>query len=275
MKAKRNSKRGGSVRWFHVALFCFVAGGILAKWHQVTNRRAEPERVKVELVVEPYLTPADLWRDAGIQESLEELLDPESVKARLQTLPAVESIERQPLGGRGPVRLIVHVRKPVARFNCPAVGVGTPGGEASMFLDRSGVVMPAASFRDMEGDLDRLPRIQSLKTEGVVAGAQLLSPAIQTAMVVIEGAEESGAGEVREVRQINDYSIVVDFNGGLTVQFPFDNPGGQLQKLRQLLSYAERVKRKLKTVNLILRRNIPVTFEEGTGEEFLEKSVQP
>ena len=144
-----------------------------------------------------------------------------------------------------------------------------------MFLDRSGVVMPAASFRDMEGDLDRLPRIQSLKTEGVVAGAQLLSPAIQTAMVVIEGAEESGAGEVREVRQINDYSIVVDFNGGLTVQFPFDNPGGQLQKLRQLLSYAERVKRKLKTVNLILRRNIPVTFEEGTGEEFLEKSVQP
>lgn len=249
----------------------------VASW--VRTARISPHRqdtgppVDVELMVDGRLSPDALWRAAGLPEGRGEV---EEVRARLGKLPVVESVERQRTAGFGPVRFLVRERRPVALLICPASGVGVLGSETPMVLDRCGVAVPVASFPGREEEVKNLPKVHVLKLAGFAAGVPLSSPAVQTAVAVIRGANEGVLkSAVSEVRQMNDYSIAVDFEGGLTVHFAFDDPAGQMQKLRQIQSYAENVNRKLKTVNLVLRRNVPVTFAGETGEQRFLEEVQP
>jgi hypothetical protein len=56
------------------------------------------------------------------------------------------------------------------------------------------------------------------------------------------------------------YCLVVTDDRKAKVTFGFDNIGGQLDRLRQLLDYVEPQNRELQSVNLMLERNIPVVF---------------
>lgn len=276
MKSERDRKKGAPGLWVRAALLLLAVGGILNLFRSQLGGRREGEPVEVELAVVGHLSPAGLWREAGLPAGMGEPADPEMLRERLEQAAIVESVELQKAEGRGAVRLLVKERKPVAMLLCPAAGVGLLETEVSMLLDRWGVAVPASSYVGMGMDLERLPRITVLKIPGFGPGIRLQSPAIETAVAIIAGAEGAGLGvEVREVRQMNDYSIAVDFEGGLTVQFPFEDPAGQLQKLRQLQSYSEREGRKLKTVNLVLRRNIPATFAGESAEEKPGTDVQP
>lgn len=224
-------------------------------------------------MVDGHRSPDALWRAAGLPEGHGNL---EDVQARLAKLPVVESVERQRTAGFGPARLLVRERRPVARLVCPAAGIGVLGSESAMFLDRCGVAVPVASFPELGDEMNNLPKVHVLKVAGFAVGVPLTSPAVQTAVAVICGAQGAGIpNAVSEIRQMNDYSIAVDFEEGLTVHFAFEDPAGQMQKLREIQSYAENVNRKLKTVNLVLRRNIPVTFAGGAEEQVREPGIQP
>jgi hypothetical protein len=58
------------------------------------------------------------------------------------------------------------------------------------------------------------------------------------------------------------------------VTFAFDNLEEQLQRLEQFLVYSDDTKRELATVNLLVQRNIPVTFAKPAAE-VINDTIQP
>src|SRR5436190_7673092 len=66
--------------------------------------------------------------------------------------------------------------------------------------------------------------------------------------------------QIREIDVSKGYCLVVSDKNHTRVTFGFDNLDAQLQRLEQFLVYADDSKRELGTVNLLVQRNIPVTF---------------
>ena len=56
--------------------------------------------------------------------------------------------------------------------------------------------------------------------------------------------------------------------------FGFDNLDLQLKRLEQFLVYADDSKRELETVNLLVQRNIPVTFTKN-AVEVINETIDP
>jgi hypothetical protein len=58
------------------------------------------------------------------------------------------------------------------------------------------------------------------------------------------------------------------------VTFGFENLEMQLQRLEQFLVYSDDSKRELETVNLLVQRNIPVTFTKN-AVEVINETIDP
>jgi len=271
------TNRPGAVRVLRAALL-LLGGGSFGEGLEAAGFREEPlDLSAVELEVIGPGSEAFLWRKAGLAEAAEDgpELDGEDLVRRLREIPAVESVDVETAAGKG-IRMRVIVREPLAFLICPAAGIGTLPGERAMVVDRFGVAIPASSYENSAVDVARLPFLHALKVEPFQPGVVLPSRAIQTGVALLERRrKEGGLPAVRRLKQLNDYSILVDFEGGPRVQFPFDNLGIQLQRLRLLMSYAEDEDRRIERVNLVPKRNVAVTFAEESREQNPGSGVKP
>ena len=66
--------------------------------------------------------------------------------------------------------------------------------------------------------------------------------------------------QIRQIDLSKGYCLSVTDKNHIQVSFDFENLEPQLQRLDQLLVYADNSKQELATVNLLVQRNIPVTF---------------
>jgi hypothetical protein len=69
--------------------------------------------------------------------------------------------------------------------------------------------------------------------------------------------------QIREIDVSKGYCLVVTDKNHTRVTFGFDNLDTQLQRLEQFLVYSDDSKQELATVNLLVQRNIPVTFAKS------------
>ena len=69
--------------------------------------------------------------------------------------------------------------------------------------------------------------------------------------------------QIREIDVSKGYCLLVTDKNHTQVTFGFDNLDAQLQRLEQFLVYSDDSKRELETVNLLVQRNIPVTFTQN------------
>jgi hypothetical protein len=60
----------------------------------------------------------------------------------------------------------------------------------------------------------------------------------------------------------------------MQVSFGFDHLATQLRRLEQFLAYSDDSKRELQTVNLLVQRNIPVTFTQPAAE-VINSTIDP
>src|SRR5438094_7961000 len=72
--------------------------------------------------------------------------------------------------------------------------------------------------------------------------------------------------QIREIDVSKGYCLVVTDKNHSRVTFGFDNLDTQLQRLEQFLIYSDDAHRELATVNLLVQRNIPVTFAKSPVE---------
>ena len=80
--------------------------------------------------------------------------------------------------------------------------------------------------------------------------------------------------QIREIDVSKGYCLLVSDKNHTRVTFGFDNLDTQLQRLEQFLVYSDDSKRELETVNLLVQRNIPVTFTK-TAVEVINETIDP
>ncbi|MFT5468738.1 MAG: cell division septal protein FtsQ [Verrucomicrobiales bacterium] len=190
-------------------------------------------------------------------------LDLAALQERLEAVSFIRSarIERHL-----PDRLFIQLeeREPIAWLSAPRLGIHPRGtGRHSILLDRDGVPM---RFEELLGSFDHLPVVAASGEGDYPIGKPIPDESLRVASALIEWWVEKpalGAGAIQEIRQINDYSIQTEFEGGLAVTFGIRDLTRQLSNFDLILRHASMERRKVLTVNLIPRKNIPVRYASG------------
>src|SRR4029079_14490710 len=76
--------------------------------------------------------------------------------------------------------------------------------------------------------------------------------------------------QIREVDVSKGYCLLVTDKNHIQVVFGFDHLDTQMQRLEQFLVYSDDSHRELETVNLLVARNIPVTFARPVSDVISE-----
>ena len=114
-----------------------------------------------------------------------------------------------------------------------------------------------------------LPVIQARELPQVKLGARLESEPVLTALRLVERSNDllfSEQIEVVEVDIRNDYSMCAYYNNDAEVTFGLEDIEDQLSDLKLILDHANAKNRQVATLNLMVRKNIPITYFNYSGE---------
>jgi cell division protein FtsQ len=202
------------------------------------------------------LTRAQVLELLGLEEGQNIFsVNVERMKATLDELPQVERAEvRRRLPDRVEIRIVE--RQPIAWVASTADAELGVHGQAYL-VDARGY---ALKTRKVLPEYLSLPLIVGVNLEDIAPGQKLPTAEMLAAVELLR----LSADEVRWMPRVVDvskgYCLLVTDQRKARVTFGFENLEEQLNRLRQLLETVEPIQRDLQTVNLMLERNIPVTF---------------
>jgi cell division septal protein FtsQ len=196
------------------------------------------------------LEALELWEGRNIFS-----VDIGKLRSVLDALPQVDRAEvRRTLPDRLDIRLVE--RQPVAWVAASATAELVPGGNAYL-VDARGYVMRT---RKVLPEHLTLPLITGVHMEDVAPGQRLPSAESIAAIELLRLNADDLRWQPRVVDVSKGYCLVVTDQKKARVTFGFDALEEQLNRLRQLMDTVEPMQRELQTVNLMLERNVPVTF---------------
>jgi hypothetical protein len=114
-----------------------------------------------------------------------------------------------------------------------------------------------------------LPLITGWTGESLEAGYIVESIEAKAALELLRlsaGSFMQTRFQIREIDISKGYCLIVSDKNRTRVTLGFDHLDGQIQRLEQFLVYADDSKRDIETVNLLVQRNIPVTFMKPATE---------
>jgi len=181
------------------------------------------------------------------------------VRDHLQQLPQVDEaqvIRKLP----GEIDIRVVERKPVAWITSEKQISDPFASEVAFLVDARGVLMKE---KKLLPEYLGLPLITGCTSEPLEPGKIVASFEGKAALDLLRLSTASFMQtrfQIREIDVSKGYCLVVSDKNHTRVTFGFDNLEAQLQRLEQFLVYADDSKRELATVNLLVQRNVPVTF---------------
>jgi cell division protein FtsQ len=181
------------------------------------------------------------------------------VRDRLQQLPQVDEVQViRKLPGEIDIRVVE--RKPIAWITSEKQIFDPFASEVAFLVDARGVLMKE---KKLLPEYLGLPLITGCTSESLEPGKTVGSFEAKAALDLLRLSTASFMQtrfQVQEIDVSKGYCLVVSDKNHTRVTFGFDNLETQLQRLEQFLVYADDSKRELATVNLLVQRNIPVTF---------------
>jgi hypothetical protein len=151
-------------------------------------------------------------------------------------------------------------RKPIAWIT-PEKQISDPfASDVDFLVDARGVLMKE---KKLLPEYLGLPLITGCTGESLEPGKIVESFEAKAALELLRLSTASFMQTrflIREIDVSKGYCLVVSDKNHTRITFGFDNLDTQLQRLEQFLVYADDSKRELATVNLLVQRNIPVTF---------------
>lgn len=195
------------------------------------------------------------------------------VHDRLQDLPQVDEVE---VVRKLPAEIDIRIveRKPIAWITSEKQISDPFASDAAFLVDARGVLMKE---KKLLPEYLGLPLIVGCATESLEAGKTVESPETKAALELLRLSTRSFMQtrfQVREIDLSKGYCLVVTDKNHSKVTFGFDNLDLQLQRLEQFLVYSDDAHREIATVNLLVQRNIPVTFQKPAAE-VINDTVQP
>ncbi len=204
------------------------------------------------------LTREQLLQHVGLAEGCNIFsVDLGKVRHKIADLPQVERVEVQRIL---PNRIDIGVteRRPVA-WTIGRQDEDPTSSERAFLIDVRGVVMKCRSLRP---EYLHLPVISGVEVENLAAGQRVQSLAVQAALELLRINADSTRYQAQNLDVSKGYCLVVTDRTRAKVTFGLDRIDLQLERLNRLLDMIEPSKREIQTVNLLLERNVPVTFVE-------------
>ena len=199
------------------------------------------------------------------------------VRERLQRLPQIDEVEVvRKLPGEIDIRMVE--RKPVAWITGEKQISDPFVSEAAFLVDARGVLMKE---KKLLPEYLGLPLILGCSSESLEEGKVVQSSEAKTALDLLRLSTRSFMQmrfQIREIDVSKSYCLLVTDKNHTHVMFALDNLEAQLQRLEQFLVYSDDSKQELETVNLLVQRNIPVTFTkppDAVIRDTIEPHVEP
>ena len=199
------------------------------------------------------------------------------VHDRIQQLPQVDDVQVvRKLSGEIDIRVVE--RKPVAwltsekEFSDPFVS------DAAFLVDARGVLMKQ---KKLLPEYLGLPLILGCSSESLEAGKIVESSEAKTALELLRLSVRSFMQtrfQIRDIDVSKGYCLLVTDKNHTRITFGLNDLEEQLQRLEQFLVYSDDSKQELETVNLLVQRNIPVTFTRPPAaviNDTIEPPVEP
>jgi cell division protein FtsQ len=185
-------------------------------------------------------------------------IDLPKLQDRLATLPQVEeSHVRRIL----PDKLVITIqeRRPVAWVVPPDTNTGSFNFENAYMVDRRGILLKTKSLAP---EYLGLPLIVGVDTSDVQPGQLLESDEVKAALDLIRADSEilRGRLQIQSIDVSKGYALVVTDRQHASVTFGPDDIEWQLKRLETIMNFCDQNNRELQTVNLMVQRNVPVTF---------------
>jgi cell division protein FtsQ len=195
------------------------------------------------------------------------------VHDRLQELPQIDEVEViRKLPAEIDIRIVE--RKPIAWITSEKQISDPFASEAAFLVDARGVLMKE---KKLLPEYLGLPLILGCGSESLEAGKIVASPEAKAALELLQLSTRSFMQtrfQVREIDVSKGYCLMVTDKNHSKATFGFDNLDLQLQRLEQFLIYSDDAHREIATVNLLVQRNIPVTFQKPAAE-VINETIQP
>jgi len=195
------------------------------------------------------------------------------VNELLQQLPQVDEVQ---VVRKMPSEIGIQIveRKPVAWITSAKEIIDPFASGGAFLVDARGVLMEE---KKLLPEYLGLPVIVGCTSETLEAGRTVSSFDAKAALELLRLSTRSFMQtrfQVREIDLSKGYCLIVTDKNRTEVTFGFDNLDAQLQRLEQFLVYSDDSKRELETVNLLVQRNIPVTFTK-TALEVINETIDP
>jgi cell division septal protein FtsQ len=179
----------------------------------------------------------------------------------IQQLPQTDEVQ---VVRKLPGEIDIHVveRKPVAWITSEKEISDQFASDAAFLVDARGVLMKQ---KKLLPEYLGLPLILGCSSESLEAGRVVESAEAKTALELLRLSERSFLQmrfQIREIDVSKGYCLLVTDKNRARVTLGFNDLQTQLRRLEQFLAYCDDSKQELGTVNLLVQRNIPVTFTE-------------
>ncbi len=257
--AQRNRKL---LAWFSGLILCLSAAGALIYGTREALRHFLWENkdyaIKdIHIETDGALTRDEILRASGIGTG-QNIFTINLSKAR-QSLLNVSQIEAAEITRTLPDNITINIseRKPAAWL--ARSGAEDPSAsEGSFLVDRRGVLIAGKHHRPQ--DL-HLPVIYGVPIDSCEPGDALNTPEVKAALDLLRlNAENTTRFQVRSIDLSKGYCMVVTDRNHAQITFGLDQLDWQLDRLATLLDHVEHTKQELQTVNLMVVRNVPITF---------------
>jgi cell division septal protein FtsQ len=196
---------------------------------------------------------------------------------RIQQLPQSDEVQVvRKLPGEIDIRVVE--RKPVAWITSEKEISDPFASDAAFLVDARGVLMKQ---KKLLPEYLGLPLILGCSSESLEAGKIVESAEAKTALELLRLSARSFLQmrfQIREIDVSKGYCLLVTDKNRARVTFGFNDLQTQLRRLEQFLAYCDDSKQELGTVNLLVQRNIPVTFDEPPAtiiNDTIEPAVEP
>jgi len=199
------------------------------------------------------------------------------VRDNLRRLPQVDDVE---VVRKLPREIDIHVieRKPVAWITGDKQISDPFVSDAAFLVDARGVLMRE---KKLLPEYLGLPLISGCSSESLEAGKVVESLEAKTALELLRLSTRSFMQTrflIREIDVSKSYCLLVTDKNHARVTLGLNDLEAQLERLEQFLVYCDDSKQELETVNLLVQRNIPVTFAKPPSvviNDTIDPSMEP
>ena len=274
-RRRRQEKIG---RWVWNILLVSLIGtgaffGIRAALDRFFFQNADYTLRRITFNLDEVLTREEALAQTGLREGVNIFsVDLNKVEAALEAIPQIQSvrIEREL-----PDHLTVSVtsREPVAWVAAEGENDDPSASEKSLLVDANGFLMHP---RRVLPEYFHLPAIYGVKSDNIRAGEPLQSEDLRLALSLIDTVARHPESllRIRTLDISRGYCIEVVSDRNSRIRFGTTDFEEQLARLQQLLAHCDESGRSLETVNLMVKRNTPVTFLVAAAPP-VEAAVKP